>query len=590
MAELNFGILDTQAPGRIAAMPQQREEQQAKNAMQLMQVQQAMGQNELAKYQLSSARRTDEETNKLRALYGEASDISDPNFIRKVYAINPEKGIALDKAIAERTAKKLTQTKTEGEIQAQKYKFFVDRLSSLSQDPSDAGIDRFLKEAVDGGVMSFDLASAKSAQLKGMGLPERQKAILSAGQSAKEALAALKPDIKEFSGGMYDVSKVDPNTGMPRFLSPRVALPSTDAALRSAYAAGMKWNPETLQFENVGGGVPAQPGAAPAPVPRAAAPAQAGAPVTPATFPRDTAVQQTTRMTDATAIKRQELANEQIKLANATQKLASPAAAKDPDIRKFYEDQAKQATNNIASLNQELGGKTNNMPGAAAAAAAPVVNALIERSPKDQRDAKVVASTTTDSAGNIRRFNKFGEQIGEVLKGAGKPSATYERTQQLQKQLTQDLALTIRELENAVKPKGLIEQSTGSGAGALVDTSRAFFGDATEGAIAVATLKPIYDRVLKLVPRFEGPQSNNDTKSYENAAGQLANPAVPNKTKLAAGKEILRIMKERQAQFISRDMVELPNVPADSAAPPTAPVDMPSAAAAELARRAAAKR
>ena len=107
-----------------------------------------------------------------------------------------------------------------------------------------------------------------------------------------------------------------------------------------------------------------------------AAPAQPGAPGTPAAFPRDTAVQQTTRMTDATAIKRQELANEQIKLANATQKLASPAAANDPDIRKFYEDQAKQATNNIASLNQELKNKTNNMPGAAAAAAAPVVNNL----------------------------------------------------------------------------------------------------------------------------------------------------------------------------------------------------------------------
>ena len=324
------------------------------------------------------------------------------------------------------------------------------------------------------------------------------------------------------------------------------------------------------------------------PVP-GAAPAQPGAPVTPAAFPRDTAVQQTTRMTDATAIKRQELANEQIKLANATQKLALPAAANDPDIRRFYEERFKEATNNIDALNKELGGRTNNMPGAAAAAPG-VPNALIERSPKDQRDAKVVASITTDSAGNVRRFNKFGDQIGEVIKGVGKPSATYEKTQQLQKQLTQDLALTIRELENAVKPKGLIEQSTGSGAGALVDTSRAFFGDATEGAIAVATLKPIYDRVLKLVPRFEGPQSNNDTKSYENAAGQLANPAVPNKTKLAAGKEILRIMKERQAQFISRDMVELPNVPADSAAPPTAPVDMPSAAAAELARRAAAKR
>jgi len=117
-----------------------------------------------------------------------------------------------------------------------------------------------------------------------------------------------------------------------------------------------------------------------------------------------------------------------------------------------------------------------------------------------------------------------------------------------------------------------------------------FFGSSTAGAQAAAALKPIYDRVLKLVPRFEGPQSNKDTQSYENAAGQLANPAVPNETKLVAAREILRLMKARQAQFISRDMVDLPNEPAGSTVPPTAPVDMPSAAAAEIARRAAAKR
>jgi hypothetical protein len=285
------------------------------------------------------------------------------------------------------------------------------------------------------------------------------------------------------------------------------------------------------------------------------------------------------RTQDAKALQQQELVREQTNLAAAQQKLASQAAATDPDIRKFYEDRVKLHTDNIASLNKELEVRTNNMPGAAA-----VPNALIERSPKDQRDAKVVASTTTDSAGNVRRFNKFGEQIGEVNKGVGKPSATYERTQALQKQLTQDLALTIRELENAVKPKGLIEQSTGSGAGALVDTGMGFFGSSTAGAQAVAALKPIYDRVLKIVPRFEGPQSNKDTQSYENAAGQLANPAVPNETKLVAAREILRLMKARQAQFISRDMVDLPNEPAGS----TAPVDMPSAAAAEIARRAAA--
>jgi len=101
--------------------------------------------------------------------------------------------------------------------------------------------------------------------------------------------------------------------------------------------------------------------AAPAAIPTAPSAAPAGTPITQpraataGAFPRDTPVQQTNRMEGATAIRRQELANEQIALENARQKLASPAAANDPDIRRFYEERFKEATNNIDALNKELG-------------------------------------------------------------------------------------------------------------------------------------------------------------------------------------------------------------------------------------------
>ena len=101
--------------------------------------------------------------------------------------------------------------------------------------------------------------------------------------------------------------------------------------------------------------------AAPAAIPTAPIAVPAGIPITQpraataGAFPRDTPVQQTNRMEGASAIRRQELANEQIALENARQKLASQAAANDPDIRKFYEERFKEATNNIAALNKELG-------------------------------------------------------------------------------------------------------------------------------------------------------------------------------------------------------------------------------------------
>ena len=162
----------------------------------------------------------------------------------------------------------------------------------------------------------------------------------------------------------------------------------------------------------------------------------------------------------------------------------------------------------------------------------------------------------TDSAGNVRLVDRQGNLIKDLGK-VGKPSATFEKTAAAKKKLGTDINQAITELEKATADGGLIDKSTGSGAGALVDTVAGFFGKATPGAIAVGQMAPVFDLVLKMVPRFEGPQSDKDTQSYREAAGQLANPAVPNEQKKAAGKIILRLMKERKNQFISKDMESL---------------------------------
>lgn len=162
----------------------------------------------------------------------------------------------------------------------------------------------------------------------------------------------------------------------------------------------------------------------------------------------------------------------------------------------------------------------------------------------------VVANTVTDAAGNVTQFNRFGEVIGKP--GAvGKPSATFEKTAELRKQQGKDLTLAITELTNATKDGGLIDKSTGSGAGRLVDTAAGIVGRSTTGSEAIAKLKPIADVALKMVPRFEGPQSDKDTQSYKEAAGQLADPSVPTATRKAAGKEVLRLMKARKDQFVT---------------------------------------
>lgn len=183
-----------------------------------------------------------------------------------------------------------------------------------------------------------------------------------------------------------------------------------------------------------------------------------------------------------------------------------------------------------------------------------------------ETDPNVVAHTITDAQGNVKLINKQGKVIS-TLPGAGKPSATFEKTAAQEKQLNRDRDLVISELENAVKSGGLIDQSTGSGAGALYDVGARFFGNATAGDIAIGKLKPIADLALKMVPRFEGPQSDKDTASYQQAAGQLADPGLPREVRKAAGKEVLRLMKARKGQFQTQDMAS-GNVAVPSAAPP----------------------
>jgi hypothetical protein len=169
-----------------------------------------------------------------------------------------------------------------------------------------------------------------------------------------------------------------------------------------------------------------------------------------------------------------------------------------------------------------------------------------------QGELNVVARTETAADGTVRFYNKFGTLLKSET-GAGKPSATFEKTKAARENLQRDLAEVTANLREATKEGGLIDQSTGSGFGRGVDVAAGFFGKATEGAIATGKLQPLADQVLKLVPRFEGPQSDKDTQSYREAAGQLADSTLPNEIRKEAGKTILKLMERRQGQFAIGD-------------------------------------
>ena len=67
MAEINFGLLDTQLPGRIATIPLQAQEAGQANALRAMQMMQGMQQNEASQMQLQKLRREQNKLNQIQA-------------------------------------------------------------------------------------------------------------------------------------------------------------------------------------------------------------------------------------------------------------------------------------------------------------------------------------------------------------------------------------------------------------------------------------------------------------------------------------------------------------------------------------------
>lgn len=144
--------------------------------------------------------------------------------------------------------------------------------------------------------------------------------------------------------------------------------------------------------------------------------------------------------------------------------------------------------------------------------------------------------------------------VGQPPQVLQPPAKKTETADEVKKRLAdekrvKDLGLAVTEVEKVMQPGDLIDQSTGSYIGNLIDGAAATVGIGLPGYEANARLAPIADLVLKMVPRFEGPQSNYDVQSYKDAAGNLADPTVPSNIKRAAAQEIVRLFKKYKDQF-----------------------------------------
>lgn len=203
MADINFGILDTQMPGRIAAIPQQQQAQQAQNAMQLMQVQQTMQQNALAKAKMEEYTRGTAEKNALRGRMTQPGfNIYDPAHQAEIMSLSPELAPGLIKhaldveAAKSTTAKNVAQTGVaQAGITKAKRDFGNEARRSLSFNPSDANITAWNEDAVKRGFITQQEADLEVQDMLRVPLDQRKTVFERAGAAAPTPQQPRQPNL-----------------------------------------------------------------------------------------------------------------------------------------------------------------------------------------------------------------------------------------------------------------------------------------------------------------------------------------------------------------------------------------------------------
>ena len=89
----------------------------------------------------------------------------------------------------------------------------------------------------------------------------------------------------------------------------------------------------------------------------------------------------------------------------------------------------------------------------------------------------------------------------------------------------------------------LVQNATGSYAGAGYDILGRVAGVSTEGSRAIAKLKALEGALMMQMPRMEGPQSDKDVALYRASAGNIGDPTIPQDMKLAAIQTIRQIQQ-----------------------------------------------
>jgi hypothetical protein len=143
-----------------------------------------------------------------------------------------------------------------------------------------------------------------------------------------------------------------------------------------------------------------------------------------------------------------------------------------------------------------------------------------------------------DAQGNAYRVNKLTGEVSPLgAIGRETASLTADRTKQ-----GENKSNAAKALEDLNEAETLLKTATGSKGGALRDAIAGAAGISTDGAKAAAALETVANGIVANIPRMAGQVSDADLAFLKKQGGDLANKELPTETRLAALKQVRRIM------------------------------------------------
>lgn len=128
----------------------------------------------------------------------------------------------------------------------------------------------------------------------------------------------------------------------------------------------------------------------------------------------------------------------------------------------------------------------------------------------------------------------------KTIGAVGRESATITKERLEQGEKVSNAKKALADLDEAER---LLPKATGSAIGSLRDTFAGKVGVATEGAKAAAALDAVANGIVANIPRMAGQVSDADLAFLMKQGGDLANKELPVGVRLAALKQVRRIME-----------------------------------------------